>query len=140
MNITAEDGKKFRQSTGAGIMDCKNALKESNGDIEKAIEYLRKKGIAKAEKNIAKLVDMGKPEEIDQGLSRLVLTVVTLLKRLMEREALRRMQGGTLANIEVEKLGLAFMAMEKKLEELKLIFGLRDEDLNITLGPLGNVM
>ena len=50
MAITADDVKQLRQSTGAGIMDCKNALKESDGNIEKAIDYLRKKGIAKAEK------------------------------------------------------------------------------------------
>ncbi len=50
MEITAEDVRKLRDITGAGIMDCKNALKESNGDVEKAVEYLRKKGIAKAEK------------------------------------------------------------------------------------------
>jgi len=50
MAITAEDVKQLRQTTGAGIMDCKNALKETDGDVEKAVEYLRKKGIAKAEK------------------------------------------------------------------------------------------
>ena len=50
MGITADDVKQLRQSTGAGIMDCKNALKETDGNIEKAIDYLRKKGIAKAEK------------------------------------------------------------------------------------------
>jgi elongation factor Ts len=50
MAITAEDVKQLRQTTGAGIMDCKNALKETDGDVEKAVDYLRKKGIAKAEK------------------------------------------------------------------------------------------
>ena len=50
MGVTAEDVKKLRQMTGAGIMDCKNALKETDGNVEKAVEFLRKKGIAKAEK------------------------------------------------------------------------------------------
>ncbi len=50
MAITADDVKKLRETTGAGIMDCKNALKETDGDLDKAVEYLRKKGIAKAEK------------------------------------------------------------------------------------------
>lgn len=54
MAVTAEDVKKLRESTGAGIMDCKRALTETNGDIEKAIEYLRKKGIAKAEKKASR--------------------------------------------------------------------------------------
>lgn len=54
MSISAADVKKLRDSTGAGIMDCKQALTESRGDIEKAIEYLRKKGIAKAEKKVSR--------------------------------------------------------------------------------------
>jgi len=54
MQITADDVKRLRETTGAGIMDCKRALAESNGDVEKAIELLRKKGIAKAEKKISR--------------------------------------------------------------------------------------
>jgi len=54
MAVTAADVKKLRESTGAGIMDCKRALTETNGNIEKAIEYLRKKGIAKAEKKASR--------------------------------------------------------------------------------------
>ena len=50
MAVTADDVKKLRQMTGAGVMDCKNALKETDGDVEKAVELLRKKGIAKADK------------------------------------------------------------------------------------------
>ncbi len=54
MSISADEVKKLRETTGAGIMDCKRALAEANGDIEKAIEYLRKKGIAKAEKKVSR--------------------------------------------------------------------------------------
>jgi len=54
MEITADAVKQLRQSTGAGIMDCKNALKETDGNLDKAIEYLRKKGIAKAEKRLGR--------------------------------------------------------------------------------------
>lgn len=54
MTVSAEDVKKLRQKTSAGIMDCKKALQESDGDIEKAIEYLRKKGIAAAEKRVGR--------------------------------------------------------------------------------------
>lgn len=54
MSVSAADVKKLRDSTGAGIMDCKQALTETNGDVEKAIEYLRKKGIAKAEKKVSR--------------------------------------------------------------------------------------
>jgi len=54
MSISATEVKKLRDSTGAGIMDCKRALAETNGDMEKAIEYLRKRGIAKAEKKASR--------------------------------------------------------------------------------------
>lgn len=62
MSVSANDVKKLRDSTGAGIMDCKNALKETDGDLEKAIEYLRKKGIAKAEKKASREVKDGMVE------------------------------------------------------------------------------
>lgn len=54
MSVSATDVKKLRDATGAGMMDCKRALTETNGDIEKAVEYLRKKGIAKAEKKVSR--------------------------------------------------------------------------------------
>jgi len=54
MSVSADDVKKLRESTGAGIMDCKNALKETNGDYDQAVDYLRKKGIAKAEKKASR--------------------------------------------------------------------------------------
>ena len=54
MAITAENVKQLREITGAGIMDCKNALKETDGNMDKAVEYLRKKGIAKAEKRLGR--------------------------------------------------------------------------------------
>ncbi len=59
MAITAEEVKKLREITGAGIMDCKNALKETDGNMEKAVEYLRKKGIAKAEKKAGRKTKEG---------------------------------------------------------------------------------
>ena len=79
------------------------------------------------------------PEKLEQGLAKLVLTLVDLLRRLLERQAIRRMEGGSLTDDEIERLGLAFMRMEAKIEELKVAFGLDNEDLNINLGPLGNL-
>lgn len=106
------------------------------------LEYVRKleEEIEKAEKDISTLIEVGNPKETEQGLAKLVLTLVVLIKRLMEREAMRRMQRGSLANIDIQKLGLTFIALDKKVEQLKLIFGLQDEDLNVELGPLGNLM
>jgi hypothetical protein len=80
------------------------------------------------------------PERVEQGLAQLVLTVVELLRQLMERQALRRIEGGGLSEDEVERLGLALMGLEQRMDELKDEFGLTDEDLNLDLGPLGSLM
>jgi hypothetical protein len=80
------------------------------------------------------------PEHVERGLAQLVLTIVDLLRELMERQALRRMEGGTLDDEEVERLGRAFMRLNERMDELKDEFGLTDEDLNLNLGPLGDLM
>jgi hypothetical protein len=80
------------------------------------------------------------PEKVERGLAQLVLTLVELLRQLMERQAIRRVEGGTLDDDEVERLGRTFMLLERRMEELKREFGLRDEDLNLRLGPLGDLL
>ena len=80
------------------------------------------------------------PENLEKGLAHLVLTLVELLRQLMERQALRRIEGGTLEEEEIERLGRTFMALSERMEELKRAFGLEDEELNLNLGPLGNLL
>lgn len=80
------------------------------------------------------------PEKVEQGLAKLVLTLVELLRRLMERQAVRRMDGGSLTDEEIERLGQAFMRLDERMAELKLAFGLENEELNLNLGPLGDLM
>ena len=79
-------------------------------------------------------------DNLEKGLAQLVMTLVELLRQLMERQALRRIDGGSLAPEEVERLGETFMLLEQRMEELKEQFGLEDEDLNLDLGPLGRLM
>jgi len=79
-------------------------------------------------------------DNLEKGLAQLVLTLVELLRQLMERQALRRIEGGSLTADEVERLGETFMLLEQRMEELKEQFGLEDEDLNLDLGPLGQLM
>jgi hypothetical protein len=79
-------------------------------------------------------------EDVARGLAQLVLTVIELLRQLMERQAVRRVEGGGLTDEEIERLGQALMALEQRMDELKEEFGLRDEDLNLNLGPLGNLL
>ena len=80
------------------------------------------------------------PERVERGLAQLVLTLIELLRQLMERQALRRMDTGTLSDEQVEQLGLTFMRLSERMDELKETFGLRDEDLNLDLGPLGSLL
>jgi hypothetical protein len=80
------------------------------------------------------------PEELEQGLAQLVLTIVELLRQLMERQALRRVQAGDLTDEETERLGRTMMLLAERMDELKEQFGLTDRDLNLNLGPLGNLM
>jgi hypothetical protein len=79
------------------------------------------------------------PEHVEQGLARLVLTVIELLRNVLEHQAIRRMDGGTLDAQEIERLGLALLKLSQRMDELKATFGLTDEDLNIDLGPLGRL-
>ncbi len=80
------------------------------------------------------------PENVDRGLAKLVLTLIELLRRVMEHQAIQRIEGGSLSEEEIERLGQTFMKLAEKMEELKQTFGLGDEDLNIDLGPLGNLL
>lgn len=80
------------------------------------------------------------PDEVEQGLARLVLTIVELVRQLMERQAVRRMEAGSLSDEEVERLGQTFLKLQERIGELKEVFGLDDEDLNLDLGPLGNLL
>ena len=80
------------------------------------------------------------PEHVEKGLAQLVLTVIELLRQLMERQALRRIEGGSLDDEQIERLGLTLMRLEERMEELKQQFELEDGDLNINLGPLGDLV
>jgi len=80
------------------------------------------------------------PETVERGLAQLVLTLVELLRQLMERQALRRMDTETLTEEQIERLGETFMKLEQRMEELKAHFQLEDRDLNLNLGPLGDLL
>ena len=80
------------------------------------------------------------PESVERGLAQLVLTIVELLRQLMERQALRRVDGGTLSEEQIEGLGATFMELDRRMEELREQFGLTEEDLNLDLGPLGRLL
>lgn len=80
------------------------------------------------------------PERVEQGLAKLVLSLIELIRRLLERQAIRRIEAGSLTDDEIERLGETFLKLDRKMEELKEVFGLENDDLNLNLGPLGDLM
>lgn len=79
-------------------------------------------------------------DSVKNGLGQLVLTLVKLLHELLERQAIRRMEAGTLTESEIEGLGTTFMMQAQEIERLRVEFGLNGEDLNLDLGPLGKLL
>src|SRR5436189_3991876 len=80
------------------------------------------------------------PENVERGLAQLVLTLVELLRQLMERQALHRMEVGNLTDEQIDRLGETFMKLEQRMNELTEHFGLEQHDLNLDLGPLGDLL
>ena len=80
------------------------------------------------------------PEDVQKSVAQLVLTIVEFLRRLMERQAIRRMEQKTLTKKEVEAVGTALMTLEQTIRDIGRRFGLTPEDLNLDLGPLGRLM
>jgi hypothetical protein len=79
------------------------------------------------------------PEGAENGLAKLVLTLIEVLRKVLEHQAIRRMEGGSLSEEEIERLGLGLLRLHDRMQELKNVFGLTDDDLQIDLGPLGRV-
>lgn len=118
-----------------------NGIQKESKPTKEDLEYLREleKEIVKAERNIPKIIDAGNPKKAERGIAKLVLTLVEFIRQILEKESIRRIDAGNLSDIEIQKLGLTLKALEKKIEELKAVFGIK-EKLNLELGPLGNLM
>jgi hypothetical protein len=80
------------------------------------------------------------PEDVQRSVAKLVLTLMEFLRKLLERQAIRRMEGHTLTAAEVESVGLALMRLEETIRQMGERFGLTPEELNLDLGPLGRLM
>ena len=104
-------------------------------EIEQTIAELRRQLQSGAQQPLER-IDCT-PETIEQGLARLVLGLIELLRQLLERQAIRRMEGGTLNDQQIEDMGQALMKLEEKVKDIAEQFGLKPEDLNLSLGPLG---
>ena len=95
--------------------------------------------IAKLKNTLPERIDAN-PGNVEKGLSKLVLTLIELIRKLLEKQAMRRIDAGSLSEEEIERVGETLMKLENKMQELKVVFGLKDEDLNLNLGPLGDLM
>ena len=115
-------------------MSHEDRLVHAAGDLERVAGELDRIGTA-----LPRRVNAD-PEQVEKGLAQLVLTLVELLRQLMERQALRRMDEGTLTDDEIERLGETFMKLEQRMDELVREFGLERSDLNLNLGPLGDLL
>jgi hypothetical protein len=85
-------------------------------------------------------IDAGEEGAAERGLASLVLTVVELLRQLMERQAIRRVEDGSVTGEQAERLGYTLMRLDERMGELIEHFGLDPEDLNLDLGPLGTLL
>lgn len=81
-----------------------------------------------------------RPDDVRNGLGKLVLTLVELIRQLLERQAIRRIEAGSLDDDEIERLGITFLQLGEQVTLLRKLFGLGDEDLNLDLGPLGKLL
>jgi hypothetical protein len=79
------------------------------------------------------------PDDVQRSVARLVLSLVEFLRKLMERQAIRRMERGTLDRRELERVGLGLMRLEQAVHDIASRFGLRPDELNLELGPLGRL-
>ena len=79
------------------------------------------------------------PDRVKNGLGQLVLTLIKLLHEVLERQALRRIDAGSLTEEQIERIGLTLMAQAEEIDRLRKEFGLEEDELNLDLGPLGKV-
>ena len=101
-------------------------------DLALELEEVRAE-LAKVRAVLPERIDID-PEDVERGLAGLVLGVVELLRQVLERQAVRRMEGGSLTDDEIERVGLALMRLERKVKEMADHFGLDENDLRLKVG------
>jgi hypothetical protein len=120
-------------------------------EFAEELSLLRTSPSQMRERSTAELVEAGQaaytsghinvdPAAVEQSLAKLVLTLIEFIRQLLERQAIRRMEAGSLTDDEIERMGETFLRLEQRMEELKAAFDLQGEELNLSLGPLGNLL
>jgi len=103
------------------------------------LKELRKQ-LERSAANQAPLRWNANPEDVQRSVAQLVLTLVDFIRKLLERQAIRRMEGGTLTEQQTEDVGRALMRLEETIHDIAAKFGIKPEDLNLDLGPVGKLV
>ena len=112
---------------------------EERRDSAEELRRARAGELAEIAEALPQRIDVD-PEAVGRDLSKLVLTLVELIRRVVEHQAVQRMDDPDLTEEQIERMGTALWRLEEKMQEIKTVFGLADEELNIDLGPLGRVL
>lgn len=108
-----------------------------SGDLAELGDFARE--LSRLDDALPRRINADK-ERVEQGLAKLVLTLIELIRRLLEKQAVRRLEASSLSDDQIERMGETFLKLEQKMAELKIAFGLEDEELNLNLGPLGDLI
>lgn len=130
-------------STDAKSMNVEDIDRRLSGDLDnledavKEMTRLRERS-SKLSRPFSRIA--ANERNVEQGLAKLVLTLVEFLRQLLEKQAIRRIEAGSVTDEEIERMGETFLKLKERMAELKRTFGLADEELNINLGPLGDLL
>ncbi len=134
-----EVGERTHNQTPAALDD------RLRGDLDALSDFARE--LSERSPRVGQLSGPGMPNRlnadpsnVEEGLAKLVLALVDLLRQLLEKQAVRRIEAGSLSDDQIERMGETFMKLDQKMAELKATFGLEGEDLSLTLGPLRDLV
>jgi hypothetical protein len=126
--------RRARRARGAGAKGAKGAARAEAREIEAVRKQIASVAAAKPPRWNAN------PDDVRKSVLKLVLTLVELIRQLLERQAIRRMEAGTLTDDETEAVGAALMRLQETILELAKQFDISPDELNLDLGPVGKLM
>ena len=126
--------RRARRARGAGAKGAKGAARAEAREIEAFRKQIASVAAAKPPRWNAN------PDDVRKSVLKLVLTLVELIRQLLERQAIRRMEAGTLTDDETEAVGAALMRLQETILELAKQFDISPDELNLDLGPVGKLM
>ena len=139
MNVTCGDSSPFgRRCSGGCAPSASNAGALTVSEVDELDELRRE--LERVASSRSPLRWNADPEEVQRSVAQLVLTLVEFIRRLLERQAIRRMESGTLTTRQTEDVGRALMTLEDTIRDIAAKFGLQMDELNLDLGPVGKLM